>query len=79
MGANQDSAEIAFQLSIRNSRNFEYSSHGTMAGMAKDACTRMNFFEKLHNFCNSNKINIMNAEERKSCYTTMADEAFDET
>ena len=79
MGANQDPAEIAFHLSIRNSRNFEYSSHGTMVGMAKDACTRMSFFEKLHDFCSSDMVNNMNAEERKSHYTTMADEAFDET
>ena len=31
MGANQDSVEVAFNLSIRNARNFDYSAQGTMA------------------------------------------------
>ena len=78
MGANQDSTEIAFNLSIRNSRNFDYSAHGTMAGMAKDTSTRMNFFGRLHALHSSGKGASMCAEERNACYSAMADEAFDE-
>jgi len=78
MGANQDSTEIAFNLSIRNSRNFDYSAHGTMAGMAKDTSTRMNFFGRLHALHSSGKGASMCTEERNACYSAMADEAFDE-
>ena len=79
MGANQDSVEVAFNLSIRNARNFEYSAEGTMAGMAKDSSTRMNFFSRLSHFkedllgCDP-----MPAKERHARYAAMADEAFDE-
>lgn len=78
MGANQDSTEIAFNLSIRNSRNFDYSAHGTMESMAKDTSTRMNFFGRLHALHSSGKGASMCAEERNACYSAMADEAFDE-
>ena len=79
MGANQDSFEIAFNLSIRNARNFDYSASGTMAGMAKDSRTRMNFFSRLAHF----KEDVaccaaMPTEERRVRYAAMADEAFDE-
>lgn len=76
MGANQDSVEVAFNLSIRNARNFDYSAQGTMAGMAKDSSTRMNFFGRLHDFCLRGVTDTQ--EERHSCYAAMADEAFDE-
>lgn len=76
MGANQDSVEVAFNLSIRNARNFDYSAQGTMAGMAKDSSTRMNFFGRLHDFCLRGVADTQ--EERHSCYAAMADEAFDE-
>lgn len=83
MGANQDSIEVAFTLSIRNARNFDYSAQGTMAGMAKDASTRMNFFSRLARFkqeeadmCISE--NAIDANERHSRYAAMADKAFDE-
>lgn len=83
MGANQDSIEVAFTLSIRNARNFDYSTQGTMAGMAKDTSTRMNFFSRLARFkqeeadmCISE--NAIDAYERHSRYAAMADEAFDE-
>lgn len=78
MGANQDSMEVAFNLSIRNARNFEYSAQGTMAGMAKDTSTRMNFFSRLANFKEDKDCCEMPVRERRVCYTTMADEAFDD-
>ena len=76
MGANQDSVEVAFNLSIRNARNFDYSAQGTMVGMAKDSSTRMNFFGRLHDFCLRGVADTQ--EERHSRYAAMADEAFDE-
>ncbi len=78
MGANQDSMEVAFNLSIRNARNFDYSAQGTMDGMAKDASTRMNFFSRLAHFKEDVDCCEMPTRERRVCYTTMADEAFDE-
>ena len=78
MGANQDSMEVAFNLSIRNARNFEYSAQGTMAGMANDTSTRMNFFSRLAHFKENVDCCEMPTRERRVCYTTMADEAFDE-
>lgn len=78
MGANQDSVEVAFNLSIRNARNFDYSAQGTMAGMAKDSSTRMNFFSRLAHFKEEVECCEMPARERRACYTAMADEAFDE-
>ena len=76
MGANQDSVEVAFNLSIRNARNFDYSAEGTMEGMAKDTSTRMNFFGRLHAF--SGKKGLYAGGIRKQMYTEMANEAFDE-
>ena len=78
MGANQDSVEVAFNLSIRNARNFDYSAQGTMEGMMKDASTRMNFFGRLHAFRSGPKGKVMSTEDRNACYTAMANEAFDE-
>ena len=78
MGANQDSVEVAFNLSIRNARNFDYSEQGTMMGMAKDTSTRLNFFGRLHAFRSGSKGKVIDAEERNACYSAMADEAFDE-
>ncbi len=78
MGANQDSVEVAFNLSIRNARNFDYSAQGTMAGMAKDSSTRMNFFSRLAHFKEDVECCEMPARERRACYTAMSDEAFDE-
>lgn len=81
MGANQDSVEVAMNLSIRNARNFDYSPQGTRASMSKDANTRVKFFGRLADmkiqkpFCCFGK---MSAEERHDLYTRMADEAFDE-
>jgi hypothetical protein len=77
MGANQDSVEVAFNLSIRNARNFDYSASGTMAGMAKDASTRMNFFGRLHAYASGLRGKV-SKEERNADYASMADEAFDE-
>ena len=90
MGANQDSVEVAFNLSIRNARNFDYSAQGTMEGMMKDASTRMNFFGRLAKAKDEENrafmgcrmsgaaAPVISAEERHARYTTMADEAFDE-
>lgn len=78
MGANQNSGEVAFNLSIRNARNFDYSAQGTMRVMAKDTSTRMNFFGRLHAYHCGSKGESMNSAERKACYSAMANEAFDE-
>ena len=67
--------------SIRNDRNFDYSSHGTREGMAKETSTRLNFFSRLHNFKEQERDGrrgIIDSDERRSAYTTMADDAFDE-
>jgi len=79
MGANQNSVEVAMKMSIRNSRNFDYSNEGTRATMCKDTNTRMNFYSRLNIFKSSGDGHApMSAAERKSRYTEMADEAFDE-
>ena len=79
MGANQDSVEVAFNLSIRNSRNFEATSSGTARVMAKDTSTRMNFFSRLARFKeDADGCAAMPSEERRAHYTAMANEAFDE-
>ncbi|MBO7489493.1 MAG: VWA domain-containing protein [Bacteroidales bacterium] len=80
MGANQNATEIAFNLSIRNSRNFEATALGTIGAMSKDTSTRMNFFGKLAGL----KLSEWDADcpmdesERAVCYSAAADEAFDE-
>lgn len=81
MGANQDSVEVAMSLSIRNSRNFAYTSEGTWASMVKDSSTRMNFFSRLFDMKKreaEEHINPMSVQERHRVYGKMADEAFDE-
>ena len=78
MGANQDSVEVAFNLSIRNSRNFEATSSGTARVMGKDTSTRMNFFGKLHCLHVGGGEVFASREERNATYAAMADEAFDE-
>lgn len=81
MGANQDSVEVAMSLSIRNSRNFAYTSEGTRASMGKDSSTRMNFFSRLFDMKkreSEEHINPMSAQERHRAYGKLADEAFDE-
>lgn len=78
MGANQNSEEVAFNLSIRNSRNFDFSEEGTVACMTKDADTRLNFYERLHDFHADPKFASMRKEDRDVCYREMADRAFDE-
>ncbi len=79
MGANQDSVEVAFNLSIRNSRNFDATAGGTMRAMARDTSTRMNFFSRLAHFKEEMECcAAMPSAERRAHYTAMADEAFDE-
>ena len=78
MGANQDSVEVAFNLSIRNSRNFEATSSGTARVPGKDTSTRMNFFGKLHCLHAGGGEMFASREERNATYAAMADEAFDE-
>ena len=78
MGANQDSSEVAFNLSIRNSRDFDYSSNGAKKAMVKDSSTRMNFFSRLHSFACMMVDEDITIDERKKRYSKMADEAFDE-
>ena len=81
MGANQDAVEVATSLSIRNSRDFDYSNEGTMVSMDKDCSTRMNFYTRLSNIkkqeCESSDA-PMSVMERRKLYSSMADEAFDE-
>ncbi len=80
MGANQDSMEVAMSMSIRNARNFDYSSEGTRASMRKDTTTRMNFFSRLSQMKNDAAFcaEPMSKEERLGFYGRLADEAFDE-
>lgn len=78
MGANQDSVEVAFNLSIRNSRNFEATVGGTVRAMAKDTSTRMNLYSKLHNFACSPEAKLCSKEKKNEILGSMADEAFDE-
>ena len=80
MGANQNSVEVAFNLSIRNSRNFIAVPQGMLSTMAKDRSTRMNFFSRLDQLKEEEQECDcpMSAEERNVCYSAMADAAFDE-
>ena len=78
MGANQDSMEVAMSMSIRNARNFDYSSEGTRSSMRKDTMTRMNFFSRLSQMKTAFCAEPMSKEERLHCYGKMADDAFDE-
>ena len=79
MGANQDSVEVAFNLSIRNSRNFSATEAGTVEAMAMDTSTRMNFFSRLARFKeDADGCATMPSEERRAHYAAMANEAFDE-
>ena len=78
MGANQDALEVAERMSIRNSRNFDYTHKGTCASMAKDCSTRMNFFSRLADFKSNARHEGMSSAQMKENYCMMADEAFDE-
>jgi Mg-chelatase subunit ChlD len=80
MGANQNSSDVAFNMSIRNSRDFDYSSSGTQEAMRKESRTKMNFFKRLNDFGNRilSAEEDMSLEEKKIRYSQMADEAFDE-
>lgn len=73
MGANQDAEKVAMDLSIRNSRNFEYSEEGIEHCMERNTNTRMRFYSRL----NTSK---ENTGERlsKLMMSKMVDEAFDE-
>ncbi len=81
MGANQDSIEVATSLSIRNARNFAFCSNGAIGAMSKDTHTRRGLYcrlaqrkkEEVDGHCAP-----MSPEERRTLYTSMADEAFDE-
>ena len=80
MGANQDSVEVAFTLSIRNARNFDYSDNGVLCAASKDSITRMGLFSRIHNYRISHIAEeaAMPQEERNELYANMADDAFDE-
>lgn len=80
MGANQDSIEVAFTLSIRNARNFDYSAEGAKSAMCKDSSTRMGLFSRIHDYRMSHieEEAAMPQSERNELYATMADDAFDE-
>ena len=78
MGANQDAVEVAFTLSIRNARNFDYNADGTVACMAKDTSTRMNLFRRIHDYHESGQMAEASHVERMEYFADMANEAFDE-
>lgn len=79
MGANQDVTEVAFNISIRNSRSFVATSAGMKSTMMKDTSTRMNFFSRLAQFKQSESDGEpLSSAERGECYAAMADAAFDE-
>ena len=78
MGANQDSVKVAFNLSIRNSRNFAATEAGTVKAMAMDTNTRMNFFGRLHSLHAGGAGVFASKKERGETYAAIADEAFDE-
>ena len=78
MGANQDAVEVAFTLSIRNARNFDYDADGTIACMAKDTSTRMNLFHRIDDYHKSGQMACAPLSERMEDLAAMADEAFDE-
>jgi Mg-chelatase subunit ChlD len=78
MGANQDAVEVAFTLSIRNARNFDYSASGATMAMAKDRSTRMNLFKRVHDFHEMNADTVMSEADMAQSYSAMANEAFDE-
>lgn len=81
MGANQNAVEIAFTLSIRNSRNFSATNNGIKNIMAKDSSTRMNLFSRLAQLKQNefeSDAALMTVSERNACYSSMADTAFDE-
>ncbi len=74
MGANQNSVEVAMNLSIRNARNFDYSSEGMEKGMKKDRGTRMNFYSRV----DRRKNETNGAAISKMDLVSEADAAFDE-
>lgn len=80
MGANQDSQAIAFDLNIRNARNFDYSDEGTIESLVKDKNTRMALFSRISDFKHQelNENVCYSREVRRKLYTNLADEAFDE-
>lgn len=78
MGANQSSTQVAMNISIRNARDFAYSDEGARGTMRKDASTRMNFFSRLNTLKHGMEKGDVPIGNLKDCYTTLADEAFDE-
>lgn len=73
MGANQNAAEVAATIAIRNSRNFDYNEAGVENCMEKDSKTRMNLFTKI-NHCKQECPSILTKETMQK----LANEAFDE-
>lgn len=80
MGANQNSVEIAFNLSIRNARNFDATAQGTLSAMGKDSSTRMRLFGKIAGLSTARHDSgkVMSASDRIKHIMYCADEAFDE-
>ena len=65
-------------MSIRNARNFDYSSEGARSSMHKDTLTRLNLFGRIARMKSCESSLNMSKEERQNAYGKMADEAFDE-
>lgn len=78
MGANQDALEVATSMSIRNSRNFDYTSESTLKCMVMDGNTRMNFFDKLNSAVCFGRVSNLSSKAKKSFWMSLADDAFDE-
>ena len=80
MGANQDSHAIAFDLNIRNARNFDYSNEGAAESWEKDRRTRMALFSRISEFklqeCDEDC--VMPSDERRAFYADLADDVFDD-
>lgn len=63
IGANQNSQEVALNISINNVMNFQTTSAGTNAMFAKENKSRMNWFTKVSKGCQNLSENFFEEEE----------------
>lgn len=63
IGANQNSQEVALNISINNVMNFQTTSAGTNAMFAKENKSRMNWFTKVSKGCQNLSENFFEDEE----------------
>lgn len=62
IGANQDSQEVAFNISINNAMNFQTTPTGTHEMFAKENKSRMNWFTKVSQGCQNLSENFFEDE-----------------